>query len=183
MFIVDPTQEDIAIREARRLNIPVFGIVDTNCDPDMVDYVIPANDDAIRAVKLIVGVMNNAIIEAQGGKIVDYVSGKEDNESDIMKRAVESVKKKEDRRPFERKDNKRFDNKKSFNKVAKEAKVEKKETKPEKEVKEEKTVEVKATVKEDLTGKTVAELRDLAKAKEIKGYSTMKKAELLEALK
>ncbi|MCZ6920203.1 MAG: 30S ribosomal protein S2, partial [Rickettsia endosymbiont of Ixodes persulcatus] len=57
MFVVDPRSERIAIAEARKLNIPVFGIVDTNCDPDDVDYVIPANDDAIRAVRLIVGKM------------------------------------------------------------------------------------------------------------------------------
>ena len=190
MFIVDPIKEEIAIREARKLNIPVFGIVDTNCDPDMVDYVIPANDDAIRAVKLIIGVMNNAILEANGGKITDYVSGKtEENGTDIMKKAVESVKRKEDRRTndrqFDRK-KKSFDNKRSSKSFEKEVKVEeaKKEEKVAKvEVKEEKTVEKKAAVKEDLTGKTVAELRELAKAKEIKGYSTMKKAELLEALK
>ena len=188
MIIVDPSKEEIAIREARKLNIPVFGIVDTNCDPDMVDYVIPANDDAIRAVKLIIGVMNNAIIEANGGTITDYVSGKtEENGSDIMKRAVESVKRKEERRNFDRsfdKKRKSFD-KKSSNKPEKEVKVE--EAKEEKEAKveviEEKTVSKKAAVKEDLSGKTVAELRELAKAKEVKGYSTMKKAELLEALK
>jgi len=177
MFIVDPSKEEIAIREARKLNIPVFGIVDTNCDPDMVDYVIPANDDAIRAVKLIIGVMNNAIIEANGGHITDYVSGKTDeNGSDIMQRAVESVKRKEEKRPFEKKP---FDrNKKSFNKVEKDSKEEPKMTK------EEKTVEPqKAEANEDLADKTVSELRDLAKAKDIKGYSTMKKAELLEALK
>ena len=190
MFIVDPIKEEIAIREARKLNIPVFGIVDTNCDPDMVDYVIPANDDAIRAVKLIIGVMNNAILEANGGKITDYVSGKtEENGTDIMKKAVESVKRKEDRRNNDRqfdKKKKSFDNKKSSKSFEKEVKVEeaKKEEKVAKvEVKEEKTVEEKAAVKEDLTGKTVAELRELAKAKEIKGYSTMKKAELLEVLK
>jgi small subunit ribosomal protein S2 len=110
MFIVDPSKEEIAIREARKLNIPVFGIVDTNCDPDMVDYVIPANDDAIRAVKLIIGVMNNAILEANGGKITDYVSGKNDeNGTDIMKKAVESVKRKEERKPN---NDKPFDRKK-----------------------------------------------------------------------
>ena len=185
LIIVDPSKEEIAIREARKLNIPVFGIVDTNCDPDMVDYVIPANDDAIRAVKLIIGVMNNAIIEANGGTITDYVSGKSDeNGTDIMKKAVESVKRKEERKSFDKpfdKKKKTFD-KKSSNKPEKEVKVEEaKETKV--EVKEEKTVSEKAAVKEDLTGKTVAELRELAKAKEVKGYSTMKKAELLEALK
>ena len=67
LFIVDPRNEHNAINEARRLNIPVFGIVDTNCDPTLVDYVIPANDDAIRAVRLIVGTMANAIIEANAG--------------------------------------------------------------------------------------------------------------------
>ena len=67
MFVVDPRSERIAIAEARKLNIPVFGIVDTNCDPDDVDYVIPANDDAIRAVRLIVGKMVDAIIEVNQG--------------------------------------------------------------------------------------------------------------------
>ena len=67
MFVVDPKKERIAILEARKLNIPVFGIVDTNCDPEDVDYVIPANDDAIRAVRLIVGKMVDAIIEVNQG--------------------------------------------------------------------------------------------------------------------
>ena len=67
MFVVDPKTEHNAIAEARRLNIPVFGLVDTNCDPDDVDYVIPANDDAIRSVKLIVATMANAVVEANGG--------------------------------------------------------------------------------------------------------------------
>ena len=178
MFIVDPSKEEIAIREARKLNIPVFGIVDTNCDPDMVDYVIPGNDDAIRAVKLIVGVMNNAIVEANGGKIVDYSdSRKEEKGEDIMKKALETVKRKEDRKPkFERKSDRKFN--KSSEKVEKNPKEEK-EVKAKEEVKS----ESKKAEKEDLTGKTVAELREMAKAKEVKGYSTMKKAELIEALK
>ena len=68
MFIVDPKKEKIAVKEARILGIPVVGIVDTNCDPDDVDYIIPANDDAIRAVKLIAGKMADAIIEARQGQ-------------------------------------------------------------------------------------------------------------------
>lgn len=182
MFIVDPSKEYIAIREARRLGIPVFGIVDTNCDPDMVDYVIPGNDDAIRAVKLITGVMANAIVEAQGGKIVDYVKD-EDKASDenIMERALESVKKREDRKK-EFKSNKPQNNRND--KMKKEFKKEfkKEETKEVKETKKEEKVEVKEEAK-DYSTMTVAELRELAKAKDIKGYSTMKKAELIDALK
>ena len=179
MFIVDPSKEEIAIREARRLHIPVFGIVDTNCDPDMVDYVIPANDDAIRAVKLITGVMANAIVEANGGKLVDYVKDEDKNDENIMERVLETVKKREDNRS-RRNDKKPFEkrnNKKSFEKTTKES--------PKKEVAKKETVKEskKEEKAEDLTKLTVAELRDLAKAKEVKGYSTMKKAELIDALK
>jgi small subunit ribosomal protein S2 len=67
LFVVDPRKEKIAIAEAHKLNIPVVAIVDTNCDPDEVDYVIPGNDDAIRAVKLIAGAMADAIIEGRQG--------------------------------------------------------------------------------------------------------------------
>ena len=68
MFVVDPRKEKIAIAEAKKLGIPVVAIVDTNCDPDEVDYVIPGNDDAIRAVKLIASTMANAIIEGRQGE-------------------------------------------------------------------------------------------------------------------
>ena len=68
MFVVDPNKEYIAVREARSLGIPIVGLVDTNCDPDAVDYVIPGNDDAIRAVKLIAGAMAYAVIEAKEGE-------------------------------------------------------------------------------------------------------------------
>ena len=149
VIIVDSTKEYNAIREARKLGIPVFGLIDTNCDPDDVDYVLPANDDAVRSIKVVLGALTNAIIEANGGTIVDYVS--EDDK-----------------------------------KVSKEKTSVKKEKK---EVKEE-TAEVKEEVNEekpeielDLNILTVAELRDLAKKKEIKGYSKMKKDELIESLK
>ena len=68
IFLVDPKKERIAILEARKLNIPVIGLVDTNCNPEDVDYAIPGNDDAIRAVKLIADVMANAIIEGRQGE-------------------------------------------------------------------------------------------------------------------
>ena len=175
MFIVDPSKEYIAIREARRLGIPVFGIVDTNCDPDMVDYVIPGNDDAIRAVKLITGVMANAIVEANGGKVVDYIK-EDEKDINIMEKALETVKKREDRK----KENKNFKSNKPENKE----RTFKKTSEKKEEVKEVETQkeEVKSETK-DLDKMTVADLRELAKSKDIKGYSTMKKAELLEALK
>ena len=155
LFIVDPSKEIIAIREARILNIPVFGIVDTNCDPDTVDYVIPGNDDAIRAVKLITGVMANAINEAQGGDLIDYVTSQKEVEPSVINEAPKS-----------------------------EVLVKEETVKPvKKAVKEEPKTEEKAVVKEDLTSKTVSELKEMAREKEIKGYTTMKKAELIEALK
>jgi small subunit ribosomal protein S2 len=190
MFIVDPSKEEIAIREARKLNIPVFGIVDTNCDPDMVDYVIPANDDAIRAVKLITGVMANAIVEANGGKVVDYVSGarKEIKDEEIMERAVASVKKREDRKPkfTKEKDKKPLEDKKQDKSKTKSSEAVEKPKEVKKETVKETATEPKKVKKAetvDLNAKTVAELRELAKAKKLKGYSTMKKAELIEALK
>ena len=69
LFIVDPRKERIAVSEAKKLNIPIVAIVDTNCDPDEIDYVIPGNDDAIRAVKLIAGAMANAVIEGREGRM------------------------------------------------------------------------------------------------------------------
>lgn len=68
IFVIDPKKEHIAIREARSMKIPVVGVVDTNCDPDEVDYIIPGNDDAIRAVKLIAGAIADAVIEAHEGE-------------------------------------------------------------------------------------------------------------------
>ncbi|MGG6311151.1 30S ribosomal protein S2 [Paenibacillus macerans] len=68
LFIIDPRKERIAVAEARKLGIPIVGIVDTNCDPDEIDYVIPGNDDAIRAVKLLTGKMADAVIEANQGE-------------------------------------------------------------------------------------------------------------------
>ena len=80
LFIVDPRKERNAVAEARKLHIPIVAIVDTNCDPDEIDYVIPGNDDAIRAVKLIAGIMANAILEGKQGEQFD-VPAKEDAET------------------------------------------------------------------------------------------------------
>ena len=76
IFIVDPKKEKIAVKEARILGIPIIGIVDTNCDPDDVDYIIPANDDAIRAVKLA-----DAVIEGRQGESFDEGEGGESAEA------------------------------------------------------------------------------------------------------
>ncbi|MDD4210927.1 MAG: 30S ribosomal protein S2 [Clostridia bacterium] len=80
LFVIDPKKEHIALKEARNLNIPIVGLVDTNCDPTEVDVIIPGNDDAIRAVKLISEVMANAIIEAKEGASVEV---KEDDKEEI----------------------------------------------------------------------------------------------------
>lgn len=80
VFVVDPRKEHIAVLEARRLNIPIVGIVDTNCDPDEVDYIIPGNDDAIRAVKLIAGKMADAVLEGHQGEQIELPA--EDQQDD-----------------------------------------------------------------------------------------------------
>ena len=140
LVIVDPRKEENAIKEAHILGIPVFGIVDTNCDPDLVDYVIPGNDDAIRAVKVVLGVLTNAISEVNGKEILDFITEEEkpkkaNNNSNTSKKEV------------------------------------KRENKEEKEITTENFEEL-----------TLNDLKNMAKEKGIKGYSTMKKQELIEAL-
>lgn len=158
MVIVDPKKEYNAIREAHKLNIPVFGIVDTNADPDDLDYPIPGNDDAVRAINLVFGVLANAIAEATGKDMVDYIT--EDESAEVSEEVKEEKTTKKTTKKEEVKEEK---------KAAKEEKPAKKETKKEE--------------KEDLSTKTVAELKELAKAKGIEGYTKLKKAELIDALK
>ena len=154
IVIVDPKKEEIAIKEARILNIPVFGVVDTNCDPDMVDYVIPGNDDAVRSVKLLIGALTNAIAEVNGNEVIDYIT-------------------EEDKAKKDKKDTKKETRKEVKKEVKEDKKVEKKEEKKE-EVKEE-----KETV--DYSKMTVAELKEIAKSKNI-STTGLKKAEIIEAL-
>lgn len=93
LFVVDPKKEYIAVREARSLGIPIVGLVDTNCDPDDVDYVIPGNDDAIRAVKLIAGAMADAVIEAREGEegLAKRKEAEEAKKAEANKEAEESI--------------------------------------------------------------------------------------------
>ena len=136
IIVVDPRVEVNAIREARKLHIPVFGIVDTNCDPDDVDYVIPGNDDAVRAVKVVIGALTNAICEANGLEVIDYVTEEKDVAKDDKKEEKRALKK-----------------------------------------------ELEEIKKEDeLEAKSLTELKAMAKEAKIKGYSTMKKEELIASL-
>ena len=90
LFVVDPRKERNAIAEARKLNIPIVGIVDTNCDPDEIDYVIPANDDAIRAVKLLTGKMADAILEGQQGVSNEEVAAEQNIDLDEKEEAKDA---------------------------------------------------------------------------------------------
>ena len=91
LFIVDPRKERIAVAEAKKLNIPIVAIVDTNCDPDEIDYVIPGNDDAIRAVKLIAGVMADAIIEGRQGADAEAAAAAAEEGTDTGNEQPESA--------------------------------------------------------------------------------------------
>ena len=157
IIVVDPRVEINAIREARKLHIPVFGIVDTNCDPDDVDFPIPANDDAVRSVKVVLGVLANAVCEANGLPTVDYVTEEEVSSKPAKEIKVETKVVEFD--DFSEEESKKVE----------------KNTK--KEVKKE---ENKETV--DYSKMTVPELKKLAKEKGVSGYSTMKKDELISSL-
>ena len=153
LVIVDPRKEENAIKEARILGIPVFGIVDTNCDPDLVDYVIPGNDDAVRAVKLLLGVLTNAIAEVNGCEVIDYINDEDKSKSEKKSAKKENVKEEVP----------------EVKEVVKEEVVEEK-------------VEEATEESSDYASMTLADLKAKAKDAGVKGYSTMKKAELIEAL-
>ena len=195
LVIVDPRKEEIAIKEARKLNIPVFGVVDTNCDPDMVDYVIPGNDDAVRSVKLMIGALTNAIAEVNGNEIIDYVTEEDKNKAagkgkkDDVNEFVESLEReiKVEKEEKEDSSEKTVKAKKPAKKeTVKEEKVEEvKEEEPKKEKKaapKKAAKEEKAEEKKDFGAMTLTELKEAAKEQGIKGYSKMKKDELVTEL-
>jgi small subunit ribosomal protein S2 len=168
VFIVDPKNEMNAVLEARKLKIPVFGIVDTNCDPEDVDHIIPANDDAIRAVKLITWVMGNACIEAMGGVVEKY-----DEET-----------------PAEASRRDRTDKPTEAPKAEPKKVVAPKEDAPKVEAAKEEAPKEKVTPEPaapkaesvDLSSLKVADLRDIAKDKGLSGYSSLKKSELIQLI-
>ena len=207
MIIVDPKKEEIAIKEAHKLNIPVFGIVDTNCDPDVVDYVIPGNDDAVRAVKVVLNALTNAIATVNGNEIVDVISEDEVKKEDIkeikevkvVKEDKEETEEVEEKKPAKRtkkaeKEEEVVTEEETPKKTKKTTKKEETEEEPKKttkkatkkveEVVEEKPAKkAKKEEKVDLSALTLTELKAMAKEREIKGYSKLKKEELIEVLK
>jgi len=177
IIIVDPRVEINAIKEARRLHIPVFGIVDTNCDPDDVDFCIPANDDAVRSVKVVLGVLANAVCEANGLELVDYVTEDENSMKAAKDIKVETkVVELDDFSEEEKEEKPAKKAKKAKTEEVKEEVVEAPVEETKKEVKE-------TTEKVDYSSMTVADLKKLAKEQGVKGFSTMKKDELISSLK
>jgi small subunit ribosomal protein S2 len=166
MVVVDPKSEHNAVKEAKKLDIPVFGLVDTNCDPDEVDYVIPGNDDAIRAVKLIVGTLANAVVEAQGGTpiVIEFTDDMPEERPQRKAYQKDGEKRGYGRRPYKTSREGRGDKDSDSEKVeevAKEVKAAKKTAvKAEKEVKTEKPAKADKEEKKEKPAKVEKEVKE-----------------------
>jgi small subunit ribosomal protein S2 len=174
LFVVDPKKERIACKEARILGIPIIGIVDTNCDPDDVDFIIPANDDAIRAVKLIAGRMADAIIESNQGESFD------EGEPTPVRETIKIEERRPQVRPVERAKEAVSDLKEAVADIVEETKVVVEAKSEEvKEVVEEKVAEAKEAVEEK-----VAEAKEAVEEKvaEVKETVEKKVKEVKEAV-
>ena len=122
LFVVDPKEDYNAVLEARKLNIPVFGIADTNCDPAILDYAIPGNDDAVKAIKLLVGVMNDAIVEAKGGLLEFAYTTDEVTMSDVIIAVQEQAAENERRRKSKNEERRQQNNRQNHRKFEKKEK-------------------------------------------------------------
>ena len=198
LFVVDPRKEINAVLEARKLKIPVFGMVDTNCDPDLIDHIIPANDDAIRSIRIIVTTMANAMIEGAGG-----VSEGADEEEKSEAPKPEAKPRRTEQKPAPKPEAKPAPKPAAKPDVKPEPKAEPKpkakpepkaeakpkakpapkpEAKPEAKPEPKKAPEAPKKDAAELEKLTVPELREMAKEKGLTGYSKLKKAELIDAL-
>lgn len=179
VLVVDPMYDLNAVLEAKKLGIPVFGIVDTNCDPDLVDVIIPGNDDAIRSIKLVAKTLSEAFMVASGG---EGEEPKEETKKETSKPQPKPEKKVESKPKPQPKKEKKEEPKPAPKKVVVESKATpKKEEKAPVKQAEPETPKAEAK-EEDLSNLTVKELREMAKDKGLTGYSKLRKAELIDAL-